>query len=425
MIADRPLLALTLASTLALAGCASLEGGPAAKEAAAMTVAPGTNATSPVVFEQAGVDPGNASLSVVDAGGFDVELPGELHGNDTGALAGWVSVSVPEDAQEAEREVVVSLEGPDGSVGRRAIPVTVATPSDPLSSGEIAMLQLTARTQDGALALTNNETVAKAPLPEAAGFRDPQQFRPIPVPLTPQGQLPTKLVQALVGAGVNHSLSVDVPNAFGPAKIEQKHPREETIQREVQIPVTLDLPPRRAQQVLPRDAQEGDEVGLPVVRNASQPVPYVITSMGRQKVSFELALEEGENLTLHKPWTHGANVTEKGDKQATLYVTPTHAEGETLTWVQPWGNTTTLLEVTNETITLRHNPEKGLTYTTPARQGRQPVETTVAEVTEDTIVLSQENPHPQGGKILTFDVTVVDRQQAPQRAPRGGAPSPR
>lgn len=425
MLADRPLLVLVLASTVALAGCAAPGGSGEELENASMTLAPGTNASTPLLFSQADAEPSEASLSVEDAAGLDVEAPETLHGNETGAIAGWLTVSVPEDASEGDHEVVVSLSDADGQITEAVVPITVETPSEPLKPGEVGMLQLTARTQDGALAITNDQAVAEAPFPEAEGYQDPQQFQPIPAPLTPRGQLPSQLVQAVVGTDVNHSLSVDVPEVFGPAQIENERAREETVEREVQIPVEIDVPTRQAQQFLPRDAQEGDEVDLPVVQNASAGVPYTVESLTQQQVSFDLALEESETLTLYQAWTHGANVTEVRAEQATLYVTPTQSEGETLTWVEPWGNTTEIVEVTNETITLRHDPEPGLTYTTQNRQSQQPVETTVVEVTEDTIVLSQDNPHPLAGETLSFDVTVLDRQQAPQRAPQGGQPSPR
>lgn len=420
MLSDRPLFALILASTLALAGCATPGGSPDAAQS--MTLAPGSNASTPIVFADANAQPDDVSLSVSDDAGLDVELPDPLHANDTGALAGWVTVSAPEDADEGEHAVVVSLETPDGESLERVLSVTVETPSDPLEQGEIGMLELTARTQDGGLAFTNNETVANAPLPEAPGYQAPQRFDPIPAPLSPRGQLPAELVQAVIGSDVNHSLSVEVPEAFGPASIENPQPREETVEREVQIPSEIEVPARQAQQVLPRDAQEGDEVDLPVTGNPNAPAPYIVDKLGQQQVRFTFAHEAGERLTLYPAWPDGANVTEVGEENTTLYVTPTQSKGERLTWVEPWGNTTEITEITDATVTLRHSPEEGLSYTKQSRRSQQPVEATVVNVTQDQIIVSQENPHPLAGQTLVFETTILDRKQAPQGSPQPGQP---
>lgn len=391
-----------------------------------MTLAPGTQAATPLVFNETDADPGDASLSVQDDASLNVEVPDPPHANETGTLAGWATVAAPDDAEEGEHRIVVSLTTPDGPSIEREITVDVETPSDPLEEGEIGMLTLTARTQEGGLAFTNDATMANAPLPEAEGYQPPQQFQPLPAQLSPASQLPAPLVDAVVGSGINHSLSVEVPDAFGPASIEDQRDREETIQRQSQVPSQIEVSRQQAQQVLPPDAQEGDEVPLPVTSNPDAPAPYIVEELGQQTVTFTFALDEGERLTLHAPWPDATNVTQVGPEQATLYTTPTQPEGQTLTWVEPWGDTTRIVEITDETVTLQHNPEPGLTYTQASRQSQEPVETTIVEVTEDQIVVSRENPHPLAGELLLFEITIVDRRDAPQQSPQppGGQPSP-
>lgn len=406
----RPLFVVLLAASLLSVGCA----GPASQElqeAQALTMAPGTNASMPLFVADeefdANVSPEDVTVSAPDDG-LEASLVGTVD-EDNGSAA-WLTVSASNETSEGEHAVEVSVDGE-----QRTVPVTVETPEDPIERGQVAHLTFSARTQEGELVLTNDENASEAPLPRSASFQEPRSFEPIAPQMTKGGQLPPELVDAVVGSGVGQTQDVEVPELFGPETVEKTQPREQTIQRESTIPTKVDYPPRQAQQILPRDATQGDEVTL---NQKGMSVPYTLENMSRQAVSFELALEEGDNFTAYPAWPDAAQVTNLTDSEATVYVTPTDEEGEKLTWIEPWGNVTELASVTDEKFVVRHSPEEGFTYEQPSPRTGQPIQTEVVEVGSDEITVSQTNPHPLAGQTLVFDVTVVDRGKAPSPSQR-------
>lgn len=405
MRSHRSLLVLFVAVALLTVGCAGPGDGEEFADAETMTLAPGTTASMPLMLNDTDADPEEVTISTEDDG-LDASLSNQASNGETG-LAAWLTVSASESAEDGEHVLDVLLDGEE-----RQLPVTVDTPDDPLQEGEIGHLTFTARTSAGEVVMTNDERTAQSPLPKAASYQDPQQFEPISAQLVEQGQLPAPLVNGVIGSEVGHTNSVDVPEIFGPEKIEQTQQREETIQREIVAPSQMEYPTQQAQRILPRDAQEGDEVDVPATQDG-QMLPYVIEELGQQQVSFSFAAEEGQRLTLYEAWPDAANVTDVGAEEVTVYVTPEQQEGDTLTWVQEWGNVTEVTSITEEEIVLRHSPEEGLTYQQMDRRSQQAVETEIVQVTEDEIVLSQTNPHPLAGETLTFDVTIVDREEAP------------
>lgn len=402
---DRPLLASFLTAMLLTVGCA----GPGAEELAsaqALTLSPGTNASTHFVLDEADLP------EDLDAGDVTVDAPADgLNASvahvveDEGTLAGWITVSAASDVAEGERTVDVSLGGEE-----RAVPVTVAEAEDPLQEGEVGHLRLTARTLGGDLVVTNDENVSQAPFPRTAVFQE-QGTEPIELQISERSQLPPALLDALAGADVGHSLTVKVPAFFGPETTEQTQARETEVPRESTAPTELTLPTQRAQRFLSPNTQQGDEVRVPATDDG-QPVPYTVEEASRQQVQFSLALDEGETFTLHEPWPGAANVTNVTDEQATIHEDPNATEGETITWIEPWGDVTEVTSITEDAIVLRHSPSEGLTYeqTDPATE--QTIETEIVEVSADEIVAEQTNPHPLAGDAIVFDVTVADRGQA-------------
>ena len=402
---ERSLLALFLAISLVTVGCAG-PAGEQVEDAEAMTLSPGTDAGMPLVLNETN-NTEDVTVSTSEAG---VEASLSEPGEDAPeGFAGWLTVSASKDAEDGQRIIEVSVDDEE-----RELPVTVDEADEPVEMGQTANLTFSARTLEGELVLTNDANATSAPIPQAASFQEPRSFGPTSVQISQRSQLPTELVQAINGSEVGHSLTVEVPEVFGPEKVEDQTAREETIERETEIPNQLDLPRRQAQQLIPQDAQEGDEVDVPVTRDG-QGVPYVIESLGERQVSLAMALDEGANVTLYEAWPDQAQVTNTTGENATIQLSPDVKEGHTLTWNENWGNVTEVTSYTNETIVLRHTPEIGTTYETTDRRSQQAIETEVVDLTEDQVILEQTNPHPLAGQTIVFDVTIESAQDAPQQ----------
>lgn len=427
MLPDRSRMMLLMIAALLFAGCAQVDDGTTAngEDVEALTMTPGSTAAT-LVEGEISPDAGNVSASTVDDAGLDVELD-TFTADEEGNVAGWATVTATGD-DEGVHEVLVELEAGD-QVVERSIVVTIENPEDPLQENDQAALTFTIVTDEGSIAFTNHETTATSPVPKAEGYQEAQEFDPFEVPLSAQAQLPPTLMEGLMGLGANYSVNADVPDAFGPEKNEMPEPREETVPRTLELPIDQEFPRGQAEQfgLIPPDAEEGDVVDMPNMDDPdpSSMFPYEITELAEETVYFHLALDEGETLTLHEPWPDATNVTHKGEEQATLKTTPPQGEGDTITWVEDWGETTEIVSITSEEIVLRHNPEIGLEYTQMNPQSGQATTITVADVTEEQVILEQDNPHPLGGETLTFIVTVNEKMQAPpppEGQPQPGAP---
>ncbi len=418
---SRPAIAICLTLTLVLAGCAS-PGGPDTETAGELTLAPGSSASAPLTFEGVNATPDDAQLSVTDDDGLDVQPPETLLAGDNGTLNAWLAVAAPEDAETGEHQVAVTLGGPDGQSQDAVVDVEITQPNETLAEGEIAMLHLTARTPDGTVAFTTDQNVSQSPFPKTESFQPPQRPGPTQVPLQERAQLPGDLLERLVGAGVGQDLSTEIPEAFGPETIEQNQSRQETIERTQEQQRSTEVPRQIAeqQQLIDSSTQEGDELEIP-----GTPLPYVVEHLNETAVVLSLDVGENETYTLQEAWPDGTEVTNVTETTVTLYTTPTHEPGERFTWNPDWPEATEIVELTDEEVVLEHSPEVGTTYTQQGQQG-QMVELTVAELTEDEIIVHQDNPHPLAGQTMTFEIHIDGRQEAPQRGMgQPGQPSPR
>lgn len=395
-------MALFASAFLLLAGCAGTS--QELEQAQPMTLAPGTNASTPLSFEDPALDASQLSASA-SGGGLEATVE---HVNETeDGLTAWLTVSASQEADEGPADVQVSL-----ADEQRSAPVTVQTPEDPLEEGEQANLTLTAVTAEGEVVITNDERVADLDLPKAEGYQEPESFDPIPVPLTPGGQLPGALVEGLVGVDVGQRIAVDVPEFYGPEENEQPRPREEPVARETSAPSEVEGSPAELQRFVPPDAQEGDEVEIPATQQG-QMLPYVVEEKTQENMRLVFAADEGENVTLQEIWPDAAQVTEIGDEEISLYLDPDVEEGDELTWVDPWGNVSEVVSITDEEITIRHSPEVGTTYEEMDPRSQQRVTSEIVDVTEEEVLVTRENPHPLAGQTVTFDITVEDRSEMP------------
>lgn len=418
---SRPAIAICLTLTLLLAGCASPGGSPG-ETAGELTLASGSQASAPLTFEDVDAAPEEAQLSITDDDGLDVQEPGALLAGDNGTLNAWLTVAAPEDAETGDHQVAVALEGPDGQSQDAVVDVEITQPDETLAEGQIAMLHLTARTPEGTVAFTTDQNVSESHFPKTESFQAPQRPGPTQVPLQQQAQLPGDLLEQLIGAGVGQDLSAEIPEAFGPETIEQPQERQETVERSQEQQRSTEVPRQIAeqQQLIDSSTQEGDELEIP-----GTPLPYVVDHLNETAVVLALDVEENETYTLHEPWPDGTEVTEVNQTTVTLYTTPTHEPGERFTWNPDWPEATEIVELTDDQIVLEHSPEVGTTYTQQGQQG-QMVELTVAELTEEEIIVHQNNPHPLAGQTMTFEIHVDGVQEAPQGGMgQPGQPSPR
>ncbi len=417
---SRPAIALCLTLTLVLAGCTS-PGGPSAETAGELNLAPGSTASVPLTFESINATPEDAQLAVSDAGGLEAEIPATPLAGDNGTLNGWLTVTVAEDASPGDHQVIVALTAGD-ETKRAQVDVSITQPNETLAQGEIAQLHLTARTPDGKVAFTTDSNVSDSPFPTTESFQPPRRPGPTQVPLQERAQLPGDLLENLVGAGIGQDLSVEVPDAFGPETLQQNQSREETIQRTMERQRVTEVPRQLAmqRQLINESTEEGDTLDLPGTE-----LPYVVDHLNETQVRLVLDAQENQTYTIYEAWPDAAQVTQVNNTTVTLYVTPAVDEGETFTWNPQWPNATEIVTMTDDEIVLRHSPEPGTTYTQTNRRG-QATELTVAELTEDNIVVERDNPHPLAGQTMTFEIRVEGHQQAPQGGMgQPGQPSPR
>lgn len=393
---------------LLLSGCAA----PDAEPRGALTVAPGTTAHLLLALGASG--DADVELSVHDDAGLNVTIPTQLHANATG-VAGWLGIQAPADAEPGEREVVLDVRG--GQAQRVSVTVTVASP-EPLGEGAVALVDLTFRTRDGAVANTNREAVVDSPLSRTADYRPPEETEPFPVLLSPQ-QLPPQLLGPLAAAAVGHSLTIEMPDFYGPVSQEEEVDRTEEVPRTRDEQRYVEMPRAQAEQAgfVTAETEVGD--ALPV----GGPVPYVVETLDDETFRAEVDLREGDRLTLHPAWPDATVVEARGAETVTLRTEPPVAEGERFTWNPDWPEATEVASVEGDVILLRHSPAKGTTYTTTTQQGAS-VETTVVAVGPETITISRANPHPLAGRTVFIELTVVGEEEPPQQPTPGAPPGP-
>jgi FKBP-type peptidyl-prolyl cis-trans isomerase 2 len=407
---------ILLAGALVLAGCLDTPSDPDAQTA---TTSPGAAVSMPLILEDAPWDPQNVQIDIQAAAGITGAVtPLHATGNDT--LAGWITFEIPSDVEEDDYTATVNVDGETG-LRQYEYRLTVEQPSDPIEQGQQATIHVTGRTADGQLVLTTQQEIDDGPLPRSSSYQSPMQTEPIPIPVAHTGQLPEQLVDAILNAGVGHTLSVAVEEFFGPTHFEEEHPRQEAIPRQDQQQRSYEIPREQAEQqgIIGPDAQEGDSLDLPGL-----PLPYIIDSFTESDEQGEIVkitadVEPGYTFTLHEPWPEATEVTRIEDGFVHLYTTPADQDGG-FTWMEQWPDASTIAAMDEDTITLRHSPEEGHSYMEPTGHGDE-AEVTVVEVTEQEIRLSRTNPDPLAGETIHLEVHIVEVAAA-QEAPAGPGP---
>lgn len=421
------LLTILASSALILAGC--LENGmPPEGEAQSAEMAPQTTSSLPLLVTQAPWDPQDVTISISESSGLDVGLPEMLHdvGNDT--LAGWVQFTAPAGTSGTHNVIINVDAGPDGS---RDVPFTleVSEPEPAVEEGEMVTLHITGRTMGGELVLTTQEEIAEMRLPHSEGYEQPMATDPLgPIPVM-HGQLPEEIVAGLLAIGKGQTITVEVPEFFGPESFDDTIPRQETVPRDHQEQRVFELPRQQAemQGFIDQGAQVGDPVVIPQLT-----LDYVIASFDEhpeqgELVVIEADVEIGQRLTLHEAWPDAAEIVEVDDDNVHIHETPPYAPGEVFTWRDGWEDATEIVHMDEATIELRHSPEEGTTFIEPAQQpGMEPTEATVTSVNEMTITISRANPDPLAGQTILLDMHLVEidpEQGAPPMGP-GTGPGP-
>lgn len=416
--------ALTL--LVLLAGCL----GPPALDAdvsavvAEATVAPGTQAAFGVAIDGIGDEvAGPLEFEAADAAGLDVTLPDPVQVNGTNATGAWLTVAVPDGAEPGTHEVLIRVvdSGGDG-VAEVTLTVEVAAADPTVEEGQTAVVHFTGRLSDGAVFATNVQAVDNASVPKDDLYRPPQgpqAFQPAPVDTRPGAGLIEGIRRLIVGTGVGHTVTETVPAhlAFGNETIRSEQPREESVDRNVTQQRVFEGRLQIFGSLINETTEEGDIVEVPF---GDGHMPYEVTHLNDTHANITAFVEVGDRFTHTAAWPNATEVVEidADANEVRLRETPTTDVGEAFTLRPEWPNATEVVEVTNATIRIRHSPEVGTTYTQQTQQG--PIEVTVVELTDDAVVVEQDNPHPLAGEPLAFDITVVEVQQAPP----GGGGSP-
>ncbi len=418
-----PVFAIIVAGALALAGCLDPTGTD--ENAGSATMAPESSASLPLILEDTDWDVETVTVSVQESAGLDV-TPSQLHDTGNNTLAGWVLFTAPAGADEEAHEVIISVES-GGETRELEYTLNVEQPENPIEEGKQVSTHVSARTQEGELVLTTQQDIANASLPHSEAYQPPQQFDPLPLPAMRGGQLPEEVVDGLIASGEGHTVTVEVPEFFGPTDMEEELPRTETVARDSQEQRFIEIPRQQAEQqgFISSDAQEGDAVDLPGI-----PLPYVIDGFteGEQGeiVVIRADVDEGDTLTLQEAWPDAAEVTELDDEAVHLYVTPQQQQGERFTWVEGWDDATEITGMNETVIELRHSPETGLTYQETNPQTGEEAEATVIAVDDETVTVSRANPQPLAGETILLDMTIVEilEDQMGQPGPGQQQPQP-
>lgn len=404
-----------------LAGCLSPGDGDAALALDAIaterTTAPGNTVAFPLAVgpNATSVGQGNLTVAATDAGDLEVDAPDpvSLRENGTGV---FLTVHVPEGTDTGDHTVSVEAQVGEAAGPTLDLTVHVEEPDDVVDDGERVSVDYVGRFANGSIFATSIEALNSSAHPKA-GIYTGGNHEPLNVTVGPNAPFIQGFNDGIVGLGVGHDASLEVPpgQGYGNATTTETEPRRETLDRVITEDRVFNISRERvAQQGLVNESsEEGDHV---TVGSGGQASTYNITFLNETRVELTLVVEEGDIKTHYPQWPDSSEAQSVNETHVEWYVTPTTDEGEDFTYHSYWPNATRLVEITNDTIVLEHTPEEGLTYSPGAAPGGQEAPTrTVVEVNEDEIVVEEENPHPLAGKTLVFDVTVLSAEEAPQQ----------
>lgn len=379
---------IAMATILLLAGCTA----PETERLDETSMAPGT--TSHVLLHLEGVsDPADLVLSVADADGLNVTLPERFHHNGS-AAAGWIGLGAPLEASGA-RAVVVDVAG--AAQQRITIPVDLDAGGQTIGVGAIALVDYTLRSADGTLAETTQGDVEASPLGRADVYQPAPQHEPQPLALSPQ-QLPPILLDPLTALAVGQTVTISLPDYYGPLHEEHERPREEALERHRETPryETVDRQEALQSGIIDESTQEGDTLD-------AGGFTYRVETLNETTLRVELDADEGDRVTLYDAWPEATTVQLR-DATTVVFRTDPPDDGS-FTWNPGWPDATTVAELTDEWITLRHSPAEGTRYMAQTQQG--PREHEIVSVGDNVIIINETNPNPMAGQTFYLEVTMV------------------
>lgn len=328
----------------------------------------------------------------------------------------FLTLQVPADAAPGERGVVLRILDDAGAVLRphaQSLTLRVLGEGKGFGEGAIADVRYTGRiAASGKVFDTNDPFVNVLRLPATESFQ-PHGSEPLVVdyedPMVIEG-----FFEGLEGMQPGESRTITFPaeKGYGPLFVPREVDREETLERTYVLDLQTDVVDREVFDGYVNETGQGEGADFEagdVFRFEQGPNrwPYRIVSIDDERVEYRLEVQAGEAYTLYPFWEGASEVVEVNATHARFLTTPPNAPGAPFTMRAYWPDMTTIVDMTNDTVVVRHSPPVGFKYTQPQTQFAAAAEAVVREVREDAIVVGVKSDNPLAGEALTFDVEML------------------
>lgn len=328
----------------------------------------------------------------------------------------FLTVDVPADAPAGNLGVDVSVVDATGKVLRERadlVTVRVLAPAKGFGEGDTAQVRYTGRlAASGFIFDTNDPFVNVLSFPSTADYQ-PHGSQPLPVEHDVPGVI-EGFLEGLEGmqAGESRTITFPAEKGYGPATQPQSVDREETLERVFDLDLKTDAVSRDVFDNYVSSTKQGNgsdfEVGE-VFRFEQGPNqwPYRIVTLDDEKVEYVLDVKIGEAYTLYPFWEGASKVESVNETTARFLTTPTDEVGEAFTMRSYWPDMSSIVNLTDESVVVRHSPPVGFKFTQPGGQTQPSREAVVQEVTDDSIIVGVKSDNPLAGQALTFDVEIL------------------
>lgn len=341
-----------------------------------------------------------------------------------GAATAFLTFSVPQDAAAGERAIDLRLVDEAGATLRQrddVLRLDVLAGGDGFGEGDAANLSYIGILQEtGRVFEANDPALADASFDRASNY----QFYATPLRVTtprPQG-FPPGLYAGIQGMlpGESRTITLAPEEAYGAATLNTSRPREETIERTLEVPLN-ELPPLpvgQFQNLLSNTGQgrvEEYEVGdrfFETDPDTGNKFWFRITALSNAGVTRKFDPSVGEQFTTVGAWPNATVVVDVNESTASFRIDPPVAEGEPFTFYDYWPDRSEIVSLDDEEIVIRHSPDVGMSNEVRDPTGQSVRRFTVERLTDDEIVLRYPSPNPLAGKALVYHVTLLDLRAA-------------
>lgn len=368
---------------------------------------------------------GDAREAVVVATGDGVETrSGAITVPAHGEWSTFLRVSVPAAAAPGMLPLDVQVLDASGAVVRSRedlVRVNVLDATTPgFARGDNATITYTGRIADtGNVFESNDPALRGQPFGRTAQFQ--HGTAPVRVIDPRFSSFPQGLYDGLVGMRPGESRTIEVApeQAYGPATLETTRPREDTVQRVIEVPLS-DLPPMPRAQFdnLIRETGQGQPADFEVGERYYELDPetgnkfhFVITAIDAQNVGRRFDPAVGERFTTVPAWPNATHVVEANETLVTLRVDPPVAVDEPFTFHDYWPGKSAVASMNETEIVIRHSPDPGMSNEVRDPSGQSTRRFTVERLTDDEIILRYPSPNALAGKTLVYHVTLATLQK--------------